>query len=352
MISVARLSKSYGSVHAVRDLSFEVRSGEVLGFLGPNGAGKSTTMRILTGYLNPSSGAASVAGHDVVDEPLAARSCIGYLPEHTPVYTDMTVREYLRFVAEARGVPRRDRKRAVAAAIVDCGLDNVAGRLIGHLSKGYRQRTCLAQSLVHRPPVLILDEPTSGLDPNQIVEIRGLVSELAKDRAIIWSTHILGEVEALCERVLIINAGRAVALGSPDELKRSIPDARPLRISIAGAPDENAVAQRVAAIPGVRAVDRLGPVQTEDGLEYELRVTPDDDVAVRDRIVESTRDAGWRLRRLNALDPTLEDVFRYLTRDGGKGAAPEPESEPDPAGRVGADDGSRDDDASREEGSR
>ncbi len=326
MISVARLSKSYGSVHAVRDLSFEVRSGEVLGFLGPNGAGKSTTMRILTGYLNPSSGSASVAGYDVVDEPLEARSRIGYLPEHTPVYTDMTVTEYLRFVAEARGVARRDRKRAVAAAITDCGLEAVAGRLIGHLSKGYRQRTCLAQSLVHRPPVLILDEPTSGLDPNQIVEVRRLVSELAKERAIIWSTHILSEVEALCERVLIINAGRAVALGSPDELKRAIPDARPLRVSVAGAPGEDAVVERISAVPGVRSVERLGSISdgTNDTPEYELRVASDDDVAVRDRIVESTREAGWRLRRLTAIDPTLEDVFRYQTRDTARGSADEP----------------------------
>jgi len=310
MISVEHLSKRYGSIHAVRDLSFEARAGEILGFLGPNGAGKSTTMRILTGYLCPSEGGASVAGFDVVERPLDVRRRVGYLPEHTPVYADMTVLEYLRFVAEVRGVPRAERRAAIARVLADCGLEGVRRRLIGHLSKGFRQRTCLAQALVHHPPVLILDEPTSGLDPNQIVEIRSLIRQLGLERTVVWSTHILSEVEALCSRVLIVNEGRVVALGTPQELRGMVPESRPLRVTLRCAQSEDAVRERLLAIPGVAAV---GVHPSPDG-EHELELRSDDGEDPRAEVSALAAAQRWTLVTLAREEPTLEDVFRYLTR--------------------------------------
>ncbi len=307
MISVERLSKRYGSIRAVEDLSFEARPGEVLGFLGPNGAGKSTTMRILTGFLSPTSGRATVCGHDVVEDSIAVRRRTGYLPEHTPVYTDMTVAEFLRFVAEARGVPWRQRKAAVGQAMDDCGLSHVTGRLIGHLSKGYRQRTCFAQALVHRPDVLILDEPTSGLDPNQIVEIRDLVCDLARQRTIVWSTHILSEVEALCERVLIVSEGRAVALGAPDALRSSLPGARALSITLHTETDSATVTSKLESLAGV---DSALPSPEKPG---DYTIHPAADADPRDAIVELAASVGWKLRALTPLEPSLEDVFRHVT---------------------------------------
>lgn len=220
MIEVSHLSKHFGSKPAVKDLSFTVNKGEVLGFLGPNGAGKSTTMRMVTGFISPGSGDARICGISVVDHPKRAKSHIGYLPESAPLYDDMTVRDFLRFCAEMRGLSGNAGKEAVCRAIETCFLGNVARQSIGTLSKGYRHRTCLAQALLHDPDVLILDEPTDGLDPNQKHEVRRLIRRLGKDKAILFSTHILEEVDAACTRAVIIDQGSIVADGTPSELRQ------------------------------------------------------------------------------------------------------------------------------------
>lgn len=220
MIEVTHLSKHFGSKSVVKDLSFTVQKGEVLGFLGPNGAGKSTTMRMVTGFISPSSGDAKICDISMVDHPKMAKSHIGYLPESAPLYDDMTVRDFLKFCAEMRGLRGSAGKEAVDQAIETCFLENVAPQSIGTLSKGYRHRTCLAQSLLHDPDVLILDEPTDGLDPNQKHEVRKLIKRLGEDKAILFSTHILEEVDAACTRAVIIDQGEIVADGTPDELRK------------------------------------------------------------------------------------------------------------------------------------
>jgi ABC-2 type transport system ATP-binding protein len=218
MIEVHDLTKRYGSVEAVKDVSFTVGKDQVLGFLGPNGAGKTTVMKILTGYHFPSAGTALVDGIDVQNEPVEVKKRIGYLPESVPLYGDLTVGEYLGFIAEARLIPVNERKRAMEAAASSCGLEQVVSRRIENLSKGYKQRVGLAQAILHDPPILILDEPTTGLDPNQIIEIRGLIKGLGERKTVILSTHILQEVEAVCSQVLIINEGRIAAQGKPEEI--------------------------------------------------------------------------------------------------------------------------------------
>ena len=223
MIKVENLTKAFGPKLAVNDLSFSVERGEVLGFLGPNGAGKSTTMRMITGFIPPTSGRISVGGHDVVDDPIGVKRLIGYLPENAPGYADMTVSGFLGFAADLRGLKGDAKKRGVNRAIELCFLENVAHQTIDTLSKGYKHRTCLAQSLIHDPPVLILDEPTDGLDPNQKHEVRNLIKTMGAEKAIVFSTHILEEVEAACSRVIIIDRGRIVANGTPEELKSRSP---------------------------------------------------------------------------------------------------------------------------------
>jgi ABC-2 type transport system ATP-binding protein len=222
MIKIDNLVKDFGAKRAVDGVSFTVERGEVVGFLGPNGSGKSTTMRMITGYYTPTAGRVSVGGHDVVEAPLQAKRLIGYLPENAAAYPDMTVRGFLGFAAEMRGLSGAAKQKAVARAVERCFLDSVLHQSIDTLSKGYRHRTCLAQALVHDPEVLVLDEPTDGLDPNQKHEIRGLIRELGKTKAIVFSTHILEEVDAACSRAIIIDRGRIVAQGTPDELGRPL----------------------------------------------------------------------------------------------------------------------------------
>jgi ABC-2 type transport system ATP-binding protein len=222
MIRIEGLVKAFGQKRAVDGLSFAVERGEVLGFLGPNGAGKSTTMRMITGYLPPTAGSVSVGGHDVVEAPLQAKRLIGYLPEAAPSYPDMTVEGFLSFAAELRGLDGAARRKAIARVVELCFLSSVLHQSIDTLSKGYKHRTCLAQALIHDPEVLILDEPTDGLDPNQKHEVRNLIRELSKTKAIIFSTHILEEVDAVCTRAIIIDRGRIVASGTPDELGRPL----------------------------------------------------------------------------------------------------------------------------------
>jgi len=226
MIKVENLVKAFGAKLAVNDVSFTVERGEVLGFLGPNGAGKSTTMRMITGFIPPTSGRVTIGGHDMLEDPLPAKRLIGYLPENAPGYADMTVHGFLDFAAELRGLQGDARKRAVGRAVEMCFLQNVLHQTLDTLSKGYKHRTGLAQSLVHDPDVLIMDEPTDGLDPNQKHEVRGLIKRMGENKAIIFSTHILEEVEAACTRVIIIDRGRIVANGTPQELKARSPEGR------------------------------------------------------------------------------------------------------------------------------
>jgi ABC-2 type transport system ATP-binding protein len=222
MIEVQNLSKRYGPTLAVSEVSFDVRKGEILGFLGPNGAGKTTTMRVITGYLPPTEGKVRVAGYDVVEEPLEAKRRTGYLPESPPVYPDMSVAEYLAFVAKIKGVPRREVKQRINEVSEKVAITDVQDRQVGKLSKGYRQRVGLAQTLIHNPEVLVLDEPTAGLDPKQIIETRELIKGLAGQHTVILSTHILPEVSKSCQRVVVINAGKVVAVGAPEELTRRL----------------------------------------------------------------------------------------------------------------------------------
>lgn len=220
MIEVKGVSKEFGPIRAVKDLSFKVQKGEVLGFLGPNGAGKTTTMRMITGFFPPSAGSVSVCGHNVATDPVAAKTCIGYLPENAPVYDSMTARDFLRFAGQTRGFRGTELNDRVEEAISTCRLEKVRRQSIGTLSKGYRQRVCFAQAILHNPPVLIMDEPTDGLDPNQKFVVREMIGRMASEKAIIISTHILEEVEAICSRAIIISNGTMVANGTPEELKK------------------------------------------------------------------------------------------------------------------------------------
>ncbi len=309
MIQVENLTKDYGPTRAVDRVSFNVRKGEVLGFLGPNGAGKSTTMKMLTCFLAPTGGTARVAGHDVFEKSLEVRRRIGYLPEDTPIYRDMTVLEYLRFAAERRGMPRDHRDLRIKEIGSRCGLAEVAGKLVGELSKGFRQRLGLAQAMLHNPDVLILDEPTSGLDPNQIVEIRSLIKELGQEKTVILSTHILPEVQATCSRILIINGGKLVADGTPDEL-RSREKASRYRVVVEanGAPQES-IKDRLGSITGVTRCEK---VAAEDGaFAFAIDAQAKDDL--RKILFRAAVDNKWNLLELVRESASLEDVFRNLT---------------------------------------
>lgn len=317
MILVDNLSKTYGPTLALNGVSFTVEKGDVVGFLGPNGAGKSTTMKILTGYLLPTAGTATVDGLDVVEESLEVRKRIGYLPESTPLYSEMLVHDYLRFAAEIRGVPGRRVRDAVERVVSLCALDRVVGKNIVELSKGYRQRVGLAQAMVHEPDVLILDEPTSGLDPNQIVEVRKLIRQLAEQHTVILSTHYLQEVEAVATRIIIVNRGDIVADDTRDQLLARA-SAQAIRARVRG-PKANILGQIGELMPG-RRVD----VTWSEGDYHDLRVHVTTDV--RDRTVpEALADLmvknGWGLAELTREQATLEDVFRSLTMtpsDGGE----------------------------------
>jgi ABC-2 type transport system ATP-binding protein len=309
MINVENLSKEYGQFRAVDQVSFKVHKGEVLGFLGPNGAGKSTTMKILTCFLAPTEGTAQVAGFDVFDQSLEVRQRVGYLPEDTPLYKDMTVLEHLDFAANMHGM-KGDR---VAARIKEiggrCGLADVAGRLVGELSKGYRQRVGLAQAMLHDPDILILDEPTSGLDPNQIAEIRALIKEVGKEKTVILSTHILPEVQATCSRMLIISGGKLVADGTPDEL-RAREKATRYRLVVEASGVEVATLQgKVASVSGVAQCKK---VAGEDGT-HTLDIDGDAKVDLRKSLFKVVVDNQWPLLELSRQAASLEDVFRNLT---------------------------------------
>ncbi|WP_437281350.1 ABC transporter ATP-binding protein [Sorangium sp. So ce375] len=310
MIEVEHLSKSYGSHQAVSDLSFQVSQGEIVGFLGPNGAGKSTTLRILAGFLGATSGRVRVAGHDIAEEPMRARAALGYMPETSPLYPEMRVSEYLAFRAELKLVPRRARREAVARALRDARVEDVASVLIGHLSKGYRQRVGLADALVGDPPLLILDEPTAGLDPNQIREVRALVRRLGRDRTVLLSTHILSEVEATCTRALVIARGRLIAEGSIDEI-RAMRRSSGVRVVVRGAADAALAAARGAA--GVRSAEAEAEAAGDAArLTVEFDAGADAGEAA-ERLVAALVGAGFGVRELVPHAPSLEQVFSELT---------------------------------------
>jgi ABC-2 type transport system ATP-binding protein len=311
MIRIQGLTKSFGEAQALKGVTFEVPRGQVVGFLGPNGAGKTTTMRILAGYLTPTSGTAAVAGRDVVSSPVETRRRIGYLPENNPLYEEMMVLDFLEFVAQARGVPVAERRARIASAVERCGLGQVVGKDIGQLSKGYRQRVGLAQAILHDPDLLILDEPTTGLDPNQIVEIRSLIKELGKQKTVILSTHILSEVQSTCSRVLIISDGRLVADDSPEHL--TVGQGGAVRVVLAsrsGALLDAAGARAwLGAIPGVTSVE---PSEAEGAgtLAFVLRHGNEDP---RRAVFEAAVRKDAVLLELHRKHVSLEDTFRRLT---------------------------------------
>jgi ABC-2 type transport system ATP-binding protein len=308
MIEVRELTKSFARHTAVRGIDFNVARGEIVGFLGPNGAGKTTTLRMLTGYLPPSSGSARVAGFDIFRESLEARRHIGYMPENVPLYDDMRVREFLNYRATLKGLSNRDARRRVNEVIDTCGLESVRRKMIKVLSKGYRQRVGLADALVHEPDLLILDEPTNGLDPNQIRQIRDLIKRLAEKHTILLSTHILHEVEMTCGRVIIIDSGVIKAQDTPQNLVAGMRAAGRVHAEISGDPEVIAPAlQRLDHIKRVTPHDLA-----EDWTRYEILV--DSGVDARERIHELIAQNGWPLRSLHRKDATLEDVFVELTR--------------------------------------
>jgi ABC-2 type transport system ATP-binding protein len=309
MIEVEDLTKNYGYTRAVNQVSFSVRRGEVLGFLGPNGAGKSTTMKMLTCYLAPSAGRAVVAGHDVFDDSLNVRKHVGYLPEDTPIYRDMTVVEFLQFAAAMRGMDPAKVDGRIKEIGVRCGLGDVAGKLVGELSKGFRQRVGLAQAILHDPDIVILDEPTSGLDPNQIVEIRSLIKEIGREKTVILSTHILPEVQATCSRVVIISGGKLVADGTPDELRARERGGRYRVVIESNGVPKDAIRDRLASLAGVT---RCEMVAGEDG-SHAFAIDAGGVLDLRKPIFKVAVDNRWTLLELGREAASLEDVFRNLT---------------------------------------
>jgi len=312
MIRVAHLTKHYPGRVAVDDVSFEVGPGEIVGFLGPNGAGKSTTMRILSGYLPATGGSARVAGYDVNAHPLEVRRRIGYLPENCPLYPEMRVDEYLRFRARLKGVPHRHLRSRIGEVKELCGVADVGRRVIGQLSKGYRQRVGLAESLIHDPELLILDEPTIGLDPHQIRLVRGLIADLAKRHTILLSTHILSEVEMTCQRVLIINKGHIVASDTPAQLRTRLRGGVQIVAEIRGP-----AAEVEAALRGLPGVEAVTVASGDPWSRFDLRCARDTDL--RASVFDLVAQRGWALRELHAEPVSLEDIFVALTRSEEQG---------------------------------
>lgn len=307
MIAVFGLTKFYGRTKALDEVTFEVQEGEIVGFLGPNGAGKTTTMRILTGYLSPTGGTAKVGGYDVVEDSLEIRRITGYMPETVPLYNEMRVRDYLAYMARLRKVPPKKVRDRVDYVMERCGITEVSDKLIGHLSKGYRQRVGVAQAIVHDPKVLILDEPTIGLDPIQVREVRQLIKEMAGERTIILSTHILPEVSMTCQRVLIIHKGRIVAEDTPEGLARHLQKTERILVRLSHPPSEPLKALR--DLDGVMNVERVG----DNLFALETSVGRD----IREQIAEFVVKNGWGLLELRREEMTLEDIFvNLVTREG------------------------------------
>lgn len=304
-IVIEELTKKYGEQKAVNNISFEVKTGEVVGFLGPNGAGKSTTMKMITCYMSPTSGDIKLDGLSVLNQPEEIKKKIGYLPENNPLYTDMAIVDYLRFTAEIQGVEKSQISTRISEMIDMCGLGVEKHKKINELSKGYRQRVGLAQAMIHDPEVLILDEPTTGLDPNQIIEIRKLIKELGKEKTVILSSHILSEVEATCDRILIINRGRIVADGSADTLRHQSQGQELLTIQIEGSSGD--VYKALLNLPTVEKIDTL------EGKEGFYRVQSKPESFSRKAIFDLCVQNKWYLMEMSGIETRLEDVFRELT---------------------------------------
>jgi ABC-2 type transport system ATP-binding protein len=310
LVEANSLHKSFGPIIAVDDISLSVRKGEVLGFLGPNGAGKSTTMKMITGFLEPDRGTAKICGHDVQTAPLLAKSRLGYLPEGAPLYAEMTPRSFLAFTAEIRGIARNERARRIGIAVERTGLDSVLNQRIETLSKGFKRRVGLAQAILHDPTVLIMDEPTDGLDPNQKHHVRKLIREMAAEKAIIVSTHILEEVEAVCTRSVIINRGRIVADGTAEELMRRVPYHGAVTIRVA-----DATAQAVRdALSGHAGIVRIEIIGKSDG-QTDLRALPSNGKAIVSDIAASLQEKGITVNELFVERGKLDDVFRDVTAE-------------------------------------
>lgn len=308
MIQVEKLTKKYGQHLAAKNLNFTVNKGEVLGFLGPNGAGKTTTMNIITGYISATEGTVRIDGYDVLEKPEEVKKRIGYLPEFPPLYVDMTVQEYLDFVSGIKKVSKTHKKKDMDKIMDLVRIADVRKRLIKNLSKGYKQRVGFAQALIGNPPVLILDEPTIGLDPKQIIEIRNLIKELGKEHTIILSSHILPEVSAVCERVIIINKGEIVASGTPDSLSKHLNNSSKLNIRVAG--DEKPVLKLLNGIPGVKIAEYNG---TKEQDTIDILVEADKDVDIRKPLFFALSRAQYPILQMKAVDLTLEEIFLQLT---------------------------------------
>ena len=312
-IKVENLTKYYGqqTEAAVKDISFEVNTGEIVGFLGPNGAGKTTTVKMITTYLTPSSGSAYVDGLDTEEKSIEVRKKIGYLPELNPLYSDMNVLDYLKYVAELQSVEKSQINESIKAMVKKCGLKDVKHKDIGELSKGYKQRVGLAQAMIHDPDVLILDEPTSGLDPNQIIEIRKLIKELGKKKTVMLSTHILQEVQATCDRVLIINRGEIVADGTPDSLQKQFQGK--LNITLVLKKDPKAGKEKIIKeFESINSVDNV-KVISEEGDAWHLDITATKGIDVREEISKKVASLGMIMLELKQEETSLEDIFRQLT---------------------------------------
>ncbi|SEL20367.1 ABC-2 type transport system ATP-binding protein [Ruminococcus sp. YRD2003] len=313
MIEVRNLTKRYGDKQAVNDISFKVEKGEILGFLGPNGAGKSTTMNMLTGYISSTSGQILINGVDILEDPIKAKSNIGYLPEIPPLYVDMTVDAYLGFMYDLKKckLPRKAHLKEICDL---CKITNVRGRLIRNLSKGYKQRVGLAQALINNPPVLILDEPTVGLDPNQIIEIRTLIKKLGKNHTVILSSHILPEIQAVCDRIIIINKGVVAADGTADEIAAKITNEHKMTLRIEGsthtAEDKKAIVAALKQLDGIKYV--RADMEREKGV-YDYDVESEEKVDIRRAINQLCREKGWNILMLQLSDLTLEDIFLKIT---------------------------------------
>ena len=314
MIEVEHLTKRYGPVTAVHDVSFQVNKGEILGFLGPNGAGKTTTMRVLTGYMPATEGRVRVGGHDVFEQAVEAKRRIGYLPETPPLYPDMTVREYLQFVAKIKGVPSAERKARVDQVMARTWVSDMANRACGKLSKGYKQRVGLAQAIIHNPDVLVLDEPTAGLDPKQIIETRRLIKELAGDHTIILSTHILPEVSQTCDRVVIINKGRVVAEDTPANLTRRLRGSETIFIQV----DAARAADAAAALSAVAGVVRVAPSDNTPGA---FEIDSESGRDVRRELARAVVLGGHDLLEMRPLRVSLEEIFLSLITEEKAGEA-------------------------------
>ena len=310
MVEVKNLVKNYGPKHAVDDISFKVRAGEIMGLLGPNGAGKSTTMNIMTGYLSATSGSVTIAGHDILDNPLEAKKHIGYLPEIPPLYTDMTVSEYLNFVYELKGVKEKKKEKHLKEIMETVKITDVKDRIIANLSKGYKQRVGLAQAMVGNPEVLILDEPTVGLDPMQIIEIRSVIKKLGRNHTVILSSHILQEVQAICDRVVIINKGKVAAIDTPQNLARSISNENKFMLRISGS--ERTILDVLQKIQGIKNIKSLGRKE-KNSIDFIIETQPH--VEVRAEIFTAMAKENLPILSMQTVDMSLEDIFIEVTEN-------------------------------------